>query len=260
MTEDPIIIERPEVDEEDGVATVWINRPERRNAVDNDAIDRLGAAIAEVGADERISAVLLRGRGGRFGAGADVGDLSSMLSATDAELVATFDGHLATLNAWRTAPVVTVAVLEGIALGFAVALAAVCDRVVARPDTRIALPEVRLGMAPAMVIDAILDRMSGSAAMYLATTGTEIDAVTARNLGLVDVVVPAHVAETPEVLETWLRQDLAAAGGGRVAAVRQTVAMIRARRQGDPGDAADQSVRALRSPEVAAILGGSRKA
>ena len=150
--------------------------------------------------------------------------------------------------------------LEGIALGFAVALAAVCDRVVARPDTRIALPEIRLGMAPAMVIDAILDRMSGSAAMYLATTGTEIDAVTARDLGLVDVVVPAHVAESPEALETWLRQDLAAAGGGRVAAVRQTVAMIRARRQGDPGDAAAQSVRALRSPEVAAILGGSRKA
>lgn len=260
MSDDSVVVHGPAAGD-DGVAQIWINRPGRRNAVDTSTIEELASAITRVAGDDRVSAVVLRGVGGRFCAGADVADLSALLTATDGELEALFERQLQALAAWRDAPVVTVAVLEGIALGFGVALAAVCDRVISRPDTRIALPEVRLGMAPAMVVDALRTRMSSSAVMNLATSGVEIDAVQGRDIGLVDLLLPSVTdgSEDAEDVDGWIRADLGAAAGGRVAAVRQAVAMIRARRHGDPGDAASQSVRALRSPEVAAALDASRK-
>lgn len=242
------------------MATVWIDRPSRRNAVDTDTIGSLGDVMNELADHPDLAVVALRGVGGYFCAGADVGDLGALLQAPDHELEALFRRQLEVLDLWRQAPMMTVAILEGGALGFGVALSSVCDRVIAAHDSVLGLPEIQLGMAPAMVVDALLTRVAPRNALHLATSGKRIGATEALGLGLVDVVVARDATGVPsDAMWAAVVDDLGAAGSDRVDAVRQTVAMLRARRHGDPGDAAAQSVHALRSPHVVAALTAPRQ-
>jgi enoyl-CoA hydratase len=123
-------------DQRGPVALVTIDRPERRNAVDLDALDGLERALADAAAaGSRV--LVLTGAGGNFCAGADLGGVE------DTEFVAALNRVLEGL---RTAAFPTLAAVEGFALGAGTQLAVACDLRVARPDATFGIPAAKLGL------------------------------------------------------------------------------------------------------------------
>lgn len=118
------------------VAVVTIDRPERRNAVDHDALDGLLAAVDRCGDDVR--ALVLTGAGGHFCAGAD-------LSGVEDESFTTLLHSV--LDRLRLAPFVTIAAADGAALGAGTQLAIACDLRVSSPQASFGIPAGRLGLA-----------------------------------------------------------------------------------------------------------------
>ena len=118
------------------VVAVTIDRPERRNALDHAALDGLAAALAAC--DDHVRALVLSGAGGHFCAGADLTGLED----------AAFADRLRTvLNALRSAPFVTLAAVDGAALGAGTQLAVACDLRMATPGASFGIPAGRLGLA-----------------------------------------------------------------------------------------------------------------
>lgn len=230
------------------VTTVVIDRPDRRNAVDRATVVELGRVVAEVAAVPEVSVVVLRGRGTTFCAGADGGDLGALLGHTDDELMADFRQQLDVLDVIRSAGAVTVAAVQGVALGFGVALAASCDLVVAAADARFGLPEIKLGMAPAMVLPSLRHRLSPGQALRLAVGARTITAAEAEAIGLVDVVLPA------DGFDAQLDGLLGELGAHDPDAARRSVRIVRGLAAGDDVDIPRQSCETVRSPAVARAL------
>jgi enoyl-CoA hydratase len=129
------------------VALVTIDRPERRNALDREALTGLQAALDRVG-DDRRRALVLRGRGGHFCAGADLGGVE------DTDFVAALRRVLLGLH---TLPIPTIAGVEGAALGAGTQLAVACDLRVATDDALFGIPAAKLGL---MVDQWTVDRLA----------------------------------------------------------------------------------------------------
>ena len=228
------------------IVTLTIDRPARRNAVDIDTIDAIGAAVASIDADADVAAIVLRGAGEHFCAGADVADLAGLLDRSDAEEL--FQRQVEALGRLRASNCLTVAAVDGAALGFGVALAASCDLVLAGPTARFGLPEIKLGMPPAMVIPVLVHRLSGAATLDLATTGRTVGVAEAATLGLVDRAVDDVTASVAALTEPF--------GEYGAGAVRASVALARRLAAGEPVDVAAASVAAIRSPRVATLISG----
>lgn len=121
---------------DDLVITLALNRPERRNAVDSETVERLAAAVWSAH-DSGARVVVLAGNGPHFCAGADLKAAEPL----------TFAGHLrAALDALREVPCVTIAAVHGAALGAGMQLAVACDLRVATPDARFGIPAAKLGL------------------------------------------------------------------------------------------------------------------
>ncbi len=176
---------------EAGIATLTLNRPDKRNALDRRTVGELRAAIesCDLAADVRV--VVLRGAGNDFCAGGDLAELLASVeaSAEQNERHALEIGEL--FLQLRALPTLTVAVVLGRALAGGAGLALACDLVVARADAALGFPEILRGFVPAMVT-ALLRRMVGEKVAFdLAATGRTVDAQEAGRLGLVSRVVPS---------------------------------------------------------------------
>ena len=165
-----------------------LTRPERRNALDARMRDELSEGIAVAAADPGITVVELRGEGPAFCAGGDLdefGSRSDPASAHVLRLQRSIGRELSHLGARTTAYV------HGACVGSGIELAAFADRVVAAADTRIALPEIGLGLVPGAGGTVSLTRRIGRLrTAWLAFSGRTIDAATALDWGLVDDVEP----------------------------------------------------------------------
>lgn len=171
-----------------GVATVVLDRPERRNALDSALVADLREALAELDVDESVRVVALRGAGEDFCAGADLREVRDSIAAgvlsslADAQAL----GDLFVEIRRMRRPVV--AVVHGRALAGGCGLATACDLVVAAESASFGYPEVRLGFVPAMVM-SILRRSTGETrAFELVALGLTVDARTAASYGLVNRV------------------------------------------------------------------------
>lgn len=181
---EPVRMER----EEHGVATVVLDRPDQRNALNAILVAELRRTLRELDADEDVRVIALRGAGEDFCAGAD---LREVRASVEAGVLASLDDAQALgdlfieMRAMRR-PVV--AIVQGRALAGGFGLATACDLVVAARSARFGYPEVRLGFVPAMVM-AILRRSTGEQrAFELVALGETIDAATAADYGLVNRV------------------------------------------------------------------------
>lgn len=229
-------------------ATIVIDRPERRNAVDRQTVLELGRVVEEHAASPEVTVVVLRGRGTTFCAGADGGDLGALLQHSDDELMADFQEQLDVLDVLQRSEVITVAAVQGVALGFGVALAASCDLVVAAGDARFGLPEIKLGMAPAMVLPSLSRRVAPGPALRFAVGARTITATEAETIGLVDLVAPADSfdAALDELVGELTAHDASAA--------RRSVRIVRGLTLGDDVDIPRESCETVRSPAVARAL------
>jgi enoyl-CoA hydratase len=172
---------------EEGIATITINRPEVRNAMDPATWEMLRQAIEEIAQDDAVQVLIFTGAGDEaFVAGADIQWLHdrSML----ATLEATIQKTLTMLEElWKP----SIAAINGYALGGGCELAIACDIRIASDRARLGQPEVRLGILPAGGGTQRLPRLVGVAkAKELIFTGDIIDAAEAERIGMVNRVVP----------------------------------------------------------------------
>lgn len=191
-----------EIEAKDGVARVFLARPEKSNALDTPFLLEIQACFEKLGDDAGLRAVVLAGRGKAFCGGADVAELAS-LTASNA---AAFVGRIhAVCSAIRALPVPVVARLHGAVIGAGLEIAAACDLRVAAEGTRFAMPEVRLGI-PSVVEAALLPRLVGAGrAAWLVLTGEFIDARRAFDWGLVEALGGDEVLA--RLLESLLAGD-----------------------------------------------------
>ena len=172
------------------VLRLTLNRPEVRNAFDEELIAALTSAAAEAADDHTLRAVVLAGSGKTFCAGADIGWMSKAIAYTQRENLRDAEDLSRMLERLDTLALPLVGRIHGAALGGGVGLAAVCDIVIAAEDAVFALSEVKLGIVPAVVAPYVLRKIGVSAARELFLTGGRFSAARAKEIGLVHEVVP----------------------------------------------------------------------
>lgn len=174
-----------------GVLTVTLDRPEKRNALDAAMVEGLRVALERAALDAEVRAVALCGAGKDFCAGADLAELlaSRDLPPADNEAHALRLGEV--FLALRRLDKPVVAVVQGRALAGGCGLATACDLVVAADSATFGYPEVQRGFVPAMVLTLLRRQVGEKAAFDLAATSRLVGAEEARALGLVSRVVPA---------------------------------------------------------------------
>lgn len=195
---------RRQEDEEDrvlirrngGIATLTLNRPDKKNALDRRMIAELKAAIEtmDLAADVRI--VAIRGAGKDFCAGLDLNELLESADLTPAENEQRAWDLGEVFVKLRKLPKVVVAVVEGRCLAGGCGLATACDLVFAKADGQFGYPEINRGFVPAMVMTMLRRVVGEKVAFDLAATGRVMDAGEAERLGIVSRVLPADGFET----------------------------------------------------------------
>jgi enoyl-CoA hydratase/carnithine racemase len=179
---------------EAGVATLWLNRPAKRNALTYDMWRGIGDLCQELADDPGVRALVVRGVGDHFCAGADIGGLAEMPLR---------DYHRANRHAdesLATFPKPTVAYITGSCIGGGSELAASCDLRIAAEGSRFGITPARLGILyPAYSIERVTRLIGVSATKHLLFTGEIVDAERALRIGLVDELLPAD--EAPKRLD-----------------------------------------------------------
>jgi enoyl-CoA hydratase len=174
-----------DVEREGSVARIFLNRPEKANALNSAALVELRDAVRGLEKDDTLKVAVLGGRGRTFCGGADVAVLKSLKADNAGAFVERIHN---VCQAIRELPVPVVARLHGAVIGAGLEIAAACDLRVAAEGTKFAMPEVRLGI-PSVVEAALLPRLMGSGrAAWLVLTGEAIEARKALEWGLIEEI------------------------------------------------------------------------
>jgi enoyl-CoA hydratase/carnithine racemase len=193
---------------DDTVAIITLNRPEKRNAVNDAMFTELGDAAERASADPEVRAVLIRGKGPSFCAGIDLSALGGLAGLTGPQFRTFVRGAQRGFRALALMEKPTVAAVQGYALGAGFQLALACDLRVGAPDVRFGMLEGRYGIIPDLGGIHHLVRLAGpSRAKDLVWTTRIIDAEEAQAFGLLDRLVP--VGELHERATELLRELLA---------------------------------------------------
>ncbi|GAB4320388.1 MAG: enoyl-CoA hydratase/isomerase family protein [Bacteroidales bacterium] len=203
----------------EGVAVVWLNRPEKRNAFNSGMISEL----TELFRDPELMKsrlVVIRGKGPAFCAGADLGYMKNIAAFGEEENYQDAMNLAALFQAVYTFEAPTLAAVHGACFGGANGLMAACDIVVAEEDTVFAFSEVRLGIAPATIAPYVMNRTGAYPGKELMLTGRRFTAQEAHHAGLVDKVAEPGMLE--EAINEYVKSFRAAAPG----AVRATKQLI----------------------------------
>lgn len=173
------------------VAEITLNRPKAHNAFDDVLIAELTDVFTQLREDRTVRAIVLKGAGVSFCAGADLAWMGRMAGYSQAENVADARALQQMFAAIAECPKVTIARVQGAAIGGGAGLVAVCDLAIAALEAKFALSEVRLGLVPAVIGPYVLQKVGMGAARALFVTGERFDAAEALRIGLVNAVVPA---------------------------------------------------------------------
>lgn len=184
--------ETVEIEYADGIATLWMNRPTVHNAFNAQLIADLDAACRALGADDRVRAVVLAGRGKSFSAGADLNWMKQAAGYTVEENLADARRLAGMLRTLAELPKPTVARVHGAALGGGTGLAAACDICIAAEQAVFATSEVRFGIIPSAISPYVLRAIGPRQALRYFQSGERIDARRALVLGLAHEVCPAE--------------------------------------------------------------------
>jgi methylglutaconyl-CoA hydratase len=185
-----------------------LNRPDVRNALNDEMIGELAAWAGTAHADPALRAVVLSGAGASFCAGADLRWMSSMVSYSIEDNVRDAMAGAAMFDALNTLPVPLIARVHGAALGGGCGLIAVCDIVVTEERAIFGFTETKLGILPAMIAPFALAKIGMSAARELFLTGMRFSAARAEAIGLVHAVTTAEALD--ERVQQYVREVLTA--------------------------------------------------
>ncbi|HEY7206144.1 MAG TPA: enoyl-CoA hydratase/isomerase family protein [Methylomirabilota bacterium] len=208
------------------VARLTLERPEARNALSRAVADALEGALARLARADEVHAVVVAGRGRSFCAGADISEMPT-LSPHEAEALAARWQRI--MDGFAALPQVTIAAVQGHALGGGLMLGIAQDLRVAEASARFGLPEVALGFNPGYGIARLLDVAGGAHGRDLMLTARVVDAAEAFRMGLVTRVVPDG---TLDAAADELAREVARSPRGGLAASKAITADLRAGRAG----------------------------
>ena len=235
-----------------GVLHVTLNRPAARNAMSLRMVDELAAVLAQAEAAGDVRAIVLRGAGGHFCAGADLQDMAQARQREmtgDPDAIAQVNARFGALcGAFARTGIATIAVLEGTVMGGGLGLACVVDVALAGHGAQLRLPETALGVVPAQIAAFLVERVGASQARRLAVTGGKLTAAQALAVGLVHEVHDDGAA-LDAALASTLAQTLRCAPG----AIAATKALMARALHTPAADLVDDAARifaaAARGPE-----------
>ena len=201
------------------VAVITLNRPKQLNALNDQLMDELGAALKAFDADEGIGCMILTGSEKAFAAGADIGAMAGYGFAD----VYNQDYISRNWEQIRSVRKPVIAAVSGFALGGGCELAMMCDFIIAADNARFGQPEIKLGIIPGAGGTQRLPRAVGkSKAMDMALTGRMMDATEAERSGLVSRVVPLD-----KLMDEALGAALMVCGFGQVSVMAAKEAVNR---------------------------------
>jgi len=199
-------------------AHVTLNRPDARNAMSAQMIKDLLAAFEALSDNRDIRAVVLGAAGTAFCVGGDIQEMAAISQQSEEENLAYASRADAMLRAVNEAPQAVIARVQGVALGGGFGLVCVSDIAIASTDAKFGLPEVRLGLAPAMISPFVLQRLGLMRTRELMLTGRRFGAEQAKDYGLV------HEVCAPEELDAYVQavlDDLRQCSPGAIAACKR---------------------------------------
>jgi methylglutaconyl-CoA hydratase len=206
------------------VAQVRLDRPDVRNALDNDLIEQLHSTFDKIANDSAIRAVVLSGEGKTFCGGADVAMMRESLELTREQNIAGARAFSEMFRAIDRCPKPVIAKVHGAALGGGSGLVAVCDIAIAASDAEFGFTETKLGILPAVISPFVLAKIGASHARALFLTGERFDARRAQAIGLVHEVV---VADTLDVAIERVTTEVLSASPSAIAAAKKLIARVR---------------------------------
>jgi len=189
-----------------GVATVTINRPERNNAYNGALIDGLHSAMDALGQVEGLRAVVIKGNGPHFQAGADLLWLNETRDGDSEVNLAASRATAGAVDRLNRLGVVTIALVHGFCVGGGTGLISACDVVIASEEAKFAISETRWGVTASVIVPHLVDAIGARQVRRYALTSERFDAATAMRLGLVHEVVTRDQLDTKgeEVLSALL--------------------------------------------------------
>ena len=209
-----------EIHKEKDVATVYLNRSEVHNAMNEQLMKELTACFKELSIDEKIRIIILTGKGKSFCAGADLNWMKSMAKYSKEENIKDSRLLLGLYESIYTCPKPVIGRVNGHAFGGGLGLFAVCDITIAIPDCKFAFSEVKLGIIPAVISTYIVRRTGLSIMRRLFITGERFDSEYAKEVGLIDYVVPED--EFDEKVQKYV-ELLRSSGPEAIAEVKKLV-------------------------------------
>lgn len=196
-----------ELEQEGSILTLWLNRPDSRNAMSLNMVKAIQQVFQVIEQDLSIRAVILRGKGGHFCAGGDIKDMAQLrgeaMNLGSHQPYVDFNrqfGHM--IQQVDQAPQTVVAVLEGAVLGGGFGLACVSDIAISLADAKFGLPEAGLGVIPAQIAPFVVKRIGLTQARRLALLGSRFEGHTALKVGVVHEVVENEKALEVLLVET----------------------------------------------------------
>ena len=172
------------------VATVTLNRPEVNNAYDGALIEGVLAALDALGGHQGLRAVVLKGNGKHFQAGADLKWINAVRTQAPQENLRVSRATADAVQRLNTAPVPTIALVQGGCFGGGTGIVAACDVVIAADNAMFSIAEVRWGLHAAIIIPQLADAIGIRQLRRYALTGERFGPDDARRIGLVHEVVP----------------------------------------------------------------------
>ena len=173
----------------DGVVFVTINRPAKRNAFDAPTIAALFEAFETLHGADNVRVVFIRGAGGTFSAGADLAWMADAANWSESDNRDDAMGLAKMLKALHDVPALTVAIVEGAAMGGGAGIVAACDMAVAVKGTKFAFSEVKLGLIPGTIAPYVVEAVGARTARALFMTADLFDAEAAKGFGLIAQVL-----------------------------------------------------------------------
>ena len=214
-----------EVEQRGAAAWFWLNRPEVRNALNSEIQELLEKNLKAAEADARIRVIVLAGRGQAFSAGGDLSRMEQAAKMTKARNRKEAGRFAALLFRLHNFPKPTIARVHGAAFAGGMGLVAACDLVVAAEEAEFCLPEVRIGLVPAMISPYIARALGEPQTRRYMLTGERLAAPEAQRLGFVHECVPQSQLD-PAVEK--LAGALAKAGPQALARAKKLLARIAA--------------------------------
>ena len=212
-----------EMSVENRVATIALNRPDKRNALNAEVVTELKEAFYSSNNDE-VKAIVLKGNGDAFCAGADLSYLKSLQTNTFEENLAD-SNHLKELfDIIYHHPKVVIAMVTGHAIAGGAGLATVCDFTFSVPDAKFGYTEVNIGFIPAIVSVFLIRKLGEAKSRDLLLTGKLIDANKAMNIDLINKVFDSEIIE--DKTYEFAQKLISRTSGDSIALTKQLISQV----------------------------------